>query len=187
MSKSKTNILTHGYHGKMGDQFVYRVRGRESIMAAKPETGNIVPTQAQIDQRKRFSGAANYAKVALQDPVLKLVYQAKATKLLTAYNAAMADFLKKPWIDQIDATAYTGQVGDKITVIAADNGKVSSLTLSIRDGAGVQLEGGNCVQDPLTTNWVYTATTTQVPVTGHKIVAIVRDLPGHVTEKELVL
>jgi len=140
-----------------------------------------------MDQRKRFVSASNYAKVALQDPVLKLFYKSKATKVLSPYNVALADFLKKPWIDQIDATAYAGQTGDKITVIAADNAKVNSLTLAIRDAAGVELESGPCVMDPLTTNWVYTATTTQVPVTGHKIVAIVRDLPGHVTEKELVL
>ena len=36
-------------------------------------------------------------------------------------------------------------------------------------------------------NWIYTATTAQSPVAGLKVIAVVRDMPGHVVEKTLIL
>ena len=180
-------MITKGYHGKVGDQFVLRRRGNQSILGALPDMENAVSTAAQIDQRRRFTGAVAYAKNALQDPNLKQVYESRATKERTAFNMAVADFLTKPWIDQIDATSYSGNTGNTIRVMAADNAKIDSVTISINDAAGLELESGPCQFNAVSTNWVYTATTTQVPITGHKIVAAARDLPGHVTEKELVL
>ena len=180
-------MITHGYHGKVGDQFVFRTRGGKSVIASKPDRDNIVLSQAQKDQCKRFTGAVTYAKMACQDPVLRLIYESKATKSTTAFNVAVSDFLKMPLIDRIDATAYRGNTGDKIYVIASDNAKVKVLTVSIRDGAGNELESGPCQYDSVTTNWLYTAGTLQIPITGHSILAIMRDLPGHVTELELAL
>ena len=187
MAKTRTNMITKGYHGKVGDQFVLRRRGNKSVLGALPDMENVKSTTAQVDQRKRFTGAVAYAKNALQDPNLKQVYETRATKEKTAFNIAVADFLTKPWIDQIDATAYNGNTGDKILVIAADNAKIDTVRISINDSNGTMLESGQCVYDAISTNWTYTATTAQTPVTGHKIVAAARDLPGHVTEKELVL
>ena len=187
MAKSKTNIITHGYHGKVGDQFVLRSQGSKSVIAAKPDRSNVVLTQAQKDQCRRFTGAVQYAKNALLDPNLKQIYESRATKDKTAFNIAVSDFLSKPWIDQIDATAYAGQAGDKINIICVDNAKITSASVTIRDANNLDLETGACVFDAVSTSWVYTATSTQVPITGHKILAGVKDLPGHVTEKELVL
>lgn len=187
MAKSKTNIITHGYHGKVGDQFVLRSQGSKSIIAAKPDRENVVLSQAQKDQCRRFSGAVQYAKNAILDPNLKQIYESRVTKDKSAFNIAVGDFLSKPWIDQVDATAYTGHTGDKINIIAADNTKIASATVTIRDANNLDLETGACVFDAVSTNWVYTATTAQIPITGHKILAVVKDLPGHITEKELVL
>jgi len=180
-------MITKGYHGKVGDQFVLSKRGNRSILGALPDRENVALTQTQLDQCKRFTGAVAYAKAALQDPGLKQIYESKATKNKSAYNLAVADFLSKPCIDQIDATAYSGNTGDKIRVLATDNAKVNSLRVMINDPDGIELESGECVYDPVNTNWIYTATTTQVPVTGNKIIASARDLPGHVTQQELVL
>jgi hypothetical protein len=187
MAKSKTNIITKGYHGKVGDQFVLKNHGSNSVIAAKPDRANVVLSQAQKDQCRRFTGAVHYAKNALLDPVLKPVYEARATKEKTAFNLAVGDFLTKPWVDQIDATAYSGHVGDKINIIANDNGKITSANVMIRDAGNAELESGACIFDPVLSCWVYTATTVQTPVAGHKILTVVKDLPGHVTEKELVL
>jgi hypothetical protein len=187
MAKSKTNIITHGYHGKVGDQFVFRVRGSKSMICAKPERSNVVRSQAQIDQTRRFSGAVHYAQNAMNDPVKKAVYEARADQDNSAFNCAVADFLSKPWIDQIDAIDYAGHIGDKIRVIASDNVKASSVNLSITSGAGTELESGACVFDSEGMNWIYTATTAQSPVAGLKLIAVVRDMPGHVVEKTLNL
>ncbi len=98
MAKSKTNIITHGYHGKVGDQFVFRMRGSNSMICSKPDRTNVVMTQNQKDQTRRFSGAVNYAKNALADPVKRAYYESRATKEVSAYNKALADFLTKPWV-----------------------------------------------------------------------------------------
>lgn len=187
MANSKTNMITHGYHGKVGDQFVLRSRGGKSVIAAKPDRDKVIQSQPQKDQCKRFSGAVNYAKAALQDPVRRLYYESRATKSKTAYNMAVADFLTMPWIDQIDATGYNGNIGDKIVVMAANNSKVSSMAVAVSDPSGIVLESGPCQLDPLTNNWFYSTTTEQIPVTGNKIVATVHDLPGHVVQMELTL
>jgi len=187
MAKSKTNMITHGYHGKVGDHFVLRVRGTSSMICSKPDRSNVVLTQNQKDQTRRFSGSVNYAKNAMNDPVKKAYYTALADKNVSAYNRAMADFLTKPWIDQIDAIDYAGHVGDKIRIIASDNVKVNSVNVSIRSSADVELETGACTFDSENMNWVYIATTLQNPIAGLKVVAIVRDLPGHVVEKSLTL
>ena len=187
MAKSKTNIITHGYHGKVGNQFVLRVRGSKSMICAKPESGNILRSQAQIDQGRRFTGAVHYAKNAMNDPVKKAMYDARADQDTTAFNCAVADFLSKPWVDQIDAIDYAGHTGDKIRVIASDNVKASSVNLSITTGAGAELEAGACVFDQEGMNWTYTATTSQAVIAGLKVVVIVRDVPGHVVERTLTL
>ena len=187
MAKSKTNIITHGYHGKVGDQFVFRMRGSNSMICSKPDRTNVVMTQNQKDQTRRFSGAVNYAKNALADPVKRAYYESRATKEVSAYNKALADFLTKPWVDQIDAIDYTGQPGDKIRIIASDNGKVDSVVVSISDNAGAVLETSACVFDGENMNWVYTATTTQAVIAGLKVSVVVRDLPGHVVERSLTL
>ena len=187
MANTKTNMITHGYHGKVGDQFVLRMRGGRSVIAAKPDRVNVTLSQAQKDHCKMFSGAVKYAKKALLDPVLRTIYDSKATNSVTAFNVAVADFLKMPLIVRIDATAYKGNIGDKIFVIADDNAKVNSLSVSICDENGTELESGLCQPDTLTTNWVYTASSLQAPPAGHTIRAIVHDLPGHVAELELAL
>jgi len=176
MAKSKTNIITHGYHGKVGDQFVLRVRGNNSMLCSKPDRSNVVLTQNQVDQTRRFSGSVNYAKNALADPVKKAYYESRADKNVSAYNRAVADFLTKPWIDQIDAIDYRGHAGDKICIIASDNVKVNSVNVSIRSSADSELETGACIFDNQNMNWVYTATTLQNPIAGLKVVAIVRDM-----------
>ena len=180
-------MITHGYSGMVGDQFVFRVRGGKSMLCAKPVPSTKPRTQAQIDQGKRFTGAVHYAQTAMADPAKKAVYEARATKDLTAYNVAAKDFLSKPWIDQIDAIDYTGHAGDKIRVIASDNVKAISVNLSVTDAAGNVLETAACVYDDQNLLWIYTCTTAQAVVAGLRLIAVARDLPGHVTEQTLTL
>ena len=111
-------MITHGYHGKAGEQFVLRIRGNNSMLCSKPDRSNVVLTQNQVDQTRRFSGSVN---------------------------------------------------------------------VSIRSSADVELETGACTFDSENMNWVYTATTLQSPIAGLKVIAIVRDMPGHVVEKSLTL
>jgi len=187
MATTKTNIITHGYHGKVGNQFVFRTRGSKGIIAAKPNRENVILSQAQKDQCKQFNSAVNYARAALQDPGQQEYYTSKATREKSAFNLAIADFLRKPCIDLIDASSYRGEIGDKILMIASDNAKIMAARISILDAGGIVLESGSCVQDAVTTNWVYTASTSQVQMTGLSVLAMVTDRPGHAAAQELAL
>lgn len=187
MATSKTNIITHGYHGKVGNQFVLRVRGSSSVICAKPDRSAVVPTQGQKDQTERFTAAVAYAREVLTDPELRAYYELRATKEVTAFNRAVADFLTVPEIKLIDAVDYTGQAGEGIRVVASSNIKVKTLEFAIRSADGTVLESGVCLFDAVNRNWVYTTTTQQTALAGLKLVATATDLPGRKVEKTLIL
>ncbi|MCX6286904.1 MAG: hypothetical protein NTY96_07305 [Bacteroidetes bacterium] len=187
MSTSTENVITAVTHGKLANQIVLRQRFGKTILAKRPRKPVNGPTQAQTDHRRRFTGAVNYARSVMNDPVLRAVYEPRAVNGRTIFMIAVGDYLKLPWIDQINATGYSGHTGDKIRVVPADNVKVTAVTVMINDASGLELESGGAVIDSNGTEWVYTATTDQLPITGTKIIVAVRDLPGHTAESELVL
>jgi len=187
MAISGTNTITRGYHGKIGNQFIIKKHGRKTVLAARPERGNVVLTPAQQEQCRKFAEAVRYAKDAMNDPKLRRRYQAKANPDRPAYNVAISDFMTWPWIDWIDTDAYHGHKGDHIFILAADPGKVSSASLVIRDAEGVEIESGECFYEETSSRWVYIAGKDHGPIAGLRIYAVIRDLPGHLAEKEICL
>jgi hypothetical protein len=187
MSTSTENIITAMSHGKLANQIVLRQRYGKTILAKKPRPSTKEATAAQVAHRNRFIGAANYARSVLNDPTLRAVYEPRAVNGRTIYMIAVGDYMKLPFVDQINATGYSGHIGETIRIVPGDNFKITEVTVMINDGSGSTLESGSAVADPNGTEWVYTATSDQVPVTGHVIVAAVRDLPGHTAEESLVL
>ena len=146
------------------------------MICAKPERSSAARSQAQFEHGRRFTGAVHYAQNAMNDPAKKAIYEARANQDNTAFNCAVADFLSKPYIDQIDAIDYAGHIGDKIRVIASDNTEASSVNLSINSDTGTELESGACVFNSEGMNWLYTVTTAQSPVAGLKLIAVVREM-----------
>jgi len=47
MAKNSRNIVTHGLSGKLGDLIVFRQKGDETIVAAKPKKHEGEPSEAQ--------------------------------------------------------------------------------------------------------------------------------------------
>ena len=177
MAKVHNNIFVRGLTGSVGEQFVIRkTRSGKTIIANKPAFDeNRVFTPAQMAQQEAFRRAANYAKTAMN----QAVYQQKAAQSdMSAYNAAMADWFNEPEVLDIDASGWTGQVGQTIRIRAQDDTQVTRVHLVIDNGQGTIYEQSEMAKaDNLW--WTYT-TTTQVPMDpAPRLTATAYDLPGN--------
>ncbi|TRZ53677.1 hypothetical protein D4S03_01385 [bacterium] len=187
MANTKSNALTKNYRGKFGNQFVFRNRNGKSIMAALPVRTADSVTEAQQTARKNFANAARYAKQILLDPDMLAAYMAKAnTNGQSPYIIALTDYLRHPWIDEINLEAFNGNAGDVIRVMAGDDFKVAEVTVKILDPLGVEIESGTCALDTLGIWWEYTTTQAVTIEPGLEILAKARDIPGHSGESSYI-
>ncbi|MEI7981787.1 MAG: hypothetical protein WCI71_09025 [Bacteroidota bacterium] len=182
MSNSKTNALTKNYKGKFGNQFVLRNRHGKSMMGKIPEPSSKEPTAKQIVVKDRFLAATDYARRILMNPVYRQLYAERGAGVRSAYNVAVANYLKPPKVTEIDHTGYHGLAGDQIRVTAIDLFKVMRVMVSLRDAANGELEFGDCVQEQDGSAWIYTVKADHTPVAGQAVKAVAYDLPGHYGE-----
>jgi hypothetical protein len=97
----------------------------------------------------------------------------------TAYNMAVADWFGKPEILALDASGWTGEIGQTIRIEAQDDTKVTRVTVVIHNN-GTVLEQGEAV--PAGTGgslWSYVTTTQVTPAQGILLDANAYDLPGN--------
>lgn len=180
MANTLSNAITKNYRGKFGNQFVFRNRNGQSIMAALSSVPQGPPTESQAQVRRNFANAARYAKQILLDPDMLTAYMAKANvNGQTPYIIAMTDYLRHPWIDEIDLATFNGNAGDKIRVMAGDDFRVTEVTVKIFAPGGSELESGPCVLDTMGIWWEYTVAGEITIEPGLEIRAIARDIPGH--------
>ncbi|MCS3798441.1 hypothetical protein [Niastella sp. OAS944] len=191
MAKIKDNLLVRGASGNVGKQFVYRKRGDETFITRMPTTDkNAKPTEQQEKVRDLFAAAAGYATGAISDAKLKAEYQKKAKTQAgrTAYNVAFRDYLKAPVVKGVDASAYNGTVGTTIVVDARDDFRVVEVTVSIKTAAGVLVEEGNAILNPINRNeWFYKATQANAALSGSIIQVTAKDLPGNKASQVITL
>ncbi|MCX6305044.1 MAG: hypothetical protein NT040_08755 [Bacteroidetes bacterium] len=187
MSTSKTNLLTHGFRGKVGNQYVMKNRNGKQIIAAKPDASTKAYSEAQLAARKQFAEATAYAKGIMKKPELKAAYAARGEGHVSAYAAAVTDFYKLPWISSIETERYSGKTGDIVNVSAGDYFRVVEVAVTITNAAGQEIERGQCVKNDVTNKWEYTATVENPDKAGTTIKAFVRDLPDHRVEASVVL
>jgi hypothetical protein len=95
--------------------------------------------------------------------------------------------LQAPDIDSINLSGYTGRVGEKITIVATADFKVTSVTVNISNSDGILVEAGAAVLSSNGLYWVYTTTAVNASLAGDKITVEATDLPGNVTEKQTIL
>jgi hypothetical protein len=183
MATSKNNVLTHGLSGTVGDLLVFRNRAGKTIVASKPRERVGDYTETQKMHQHRFQQATLYGQSIMADPALKAEYETNAKAGQSAYNVAVADFFHAPDIDSIDISAYTGKVGDTITITVTDNFKVTGVSVSIYNADGTEVEHGMAVQAANKVEWVFTAKTNNESIEGDKIEVRATDLPGNETEK----
>ena len=187
MANTHLNALTKKYSGKFGDQFVFRNVNGRSILAALPDRKNTPASEAQLLVRRKFANAARYAKQILLNPDMLIAYMAKANSNgQSAHIVAMTDYLRPPWIEEIDLSGYNGNAGEVIRVMAGDDFKVVEVSVRIIDAATTEAEFGLCQLDSQGIWWEYTTTQEVALDPGVEIVAIARDIPGHTGESSFL-
>ncbi len=187
MAQSKNNIITHGLSGKVGDIIVFSQRGGKTIVSKAPRKRTGELSDKQKEHHEKFQKAVLYAKGALQNAATKQMYDEATAKKqgVNSYNIAVADLMNAPKIEQIDLSAYTGQIGDTIKIKAYDDFAVKAVTVEIQNADGTSVERGNAVNQG--TEWVYTATAQNTNLSGDKIIILATDTPDNITTKEEVL
>ena len=188
----KNNIVTDGLSGKLGNTIVFRQRGGKTIVASKPTKRKRELSEAQKNHHRRFRAASSYAKQAIQNPELKAAYQQQAAADQSAYNVAIANYMNRPEIANLDLSIYTGGKGDALVVEVTDDYMVADVEVAIYSKAGTLLEQGPAQLDGNgisrgTPAWIYTTQKANGQLNGSKLVIRASDLPGNTTEKTAVL
>ena len=181
MPKIKLNPMFAEVSGTMGGLVFKKSKRGEAIVASRPRKSSAAPSEAQKAQRQRFADAVAYAHHALKDEELAAVYRlAGMEKGLTAFNAAVTDFLNKPSIQGIDLSDYGGQPGQAISFWTKDDTAVVSARVTVMDSDGRTLESGDAVESESGTGaWVYTATGSIPPGTRVEVWVVATDRPGN--------
>ena len=178
MAISRTNIILHGFKGKLGG-WVVRRWGGSTVLSSKPNTKHRKWSKLQKLNRLRFSEAMAYARRVLSNPEMMAYYRKKKRKMQTVWNVAVADFMLNPTIDMIDVSEYKGEKGDTIVVVANDKYAVGSVVVHILNAQGLEIESGAAVCD-YTPGWTYTTVNKNRKWRSSKVVVEVTDVSGNV-------
>ncbi|MBT1705710.1 hypothetical protein, partial [Chryseosolibacter indicus] len=115
MAFVRENDLTEGLSGKFGPKFVFKQLRGKTVVArrAKPTTKE---SALQRGNRDRFRNATAYAKAMMLIAERKAYYwkRAKKLKLPNAYTAAIADYMRKPKIEELTINASNAAVNLRI-------------------------------------------------------------------------
>lgn len=187
MAESKDNVVIHGLSGKFAGVIVFRQRAGKTIAAKAPVARGSQGTPGQQAINKKFQQAVLYGKAVNADPPTKETYQSAAPRGQSAYNVAIADFLRAPDIHEIDISGYAGNAGDKIRVKVTDDFRVATVRLSIHNADGSLQEEGDAVLDTDGGDWVYTATPSNATLSGDKITVTAADIPDNLSTEEKIM
>jgi hypothetical protein len=180
MAKMKLDPLFLELSGTMGN-FVYRRSRRgEVVVARRPLKSRTEPSEAQKAHRERFSQAVAYARYALKNEELSALYEIVGMeKQISAFNAAVTDFLHPPAVVRLDLSEYRGQPGQTISFRALDDVAVVSARVAIMEADGHTLESGEALEtEPGSGAWVYTAAGSIPAGTRVEVRVTATDRPG---------
>lgn len=188
MAKSKSNVITHGLSGLIGDLLVFRQRANKTVVADRPKPLSKEPSAAQLHIRQRFRKAVLYARTAISDAALKEAYRSVSKPGQSAFNIAFRDYQIAPEFDEEpDLEGYSGAAGQEIAVSVIDDFRVSAVSLKIVKPDNTIVEEGDAVQAENGLDWIYTTTAVNDGLPGSRIIVTARDLPGNRTVMEKIL
>jgi len=183
MAKVKLAPAVESIRGHVGNMLFKRWEGQE-IVGKLPDRSAIVASADQLAQQEKFRLATVYGKACMADPETKQPYEDKAdSRGVPAFALMVADFLNAPVVDEIDLSAYTGKVGEKIRVRVSDDLDVTGVTMKITAQSGEVLETGAAVKGADGLTWTYTTTTALSEGQAVAISVAATDKPGNVTTK----
>lgn len=133
--------------------------------------------------------AMRYASIQMADPEVRSLYESQTqARGRSANTLAIFDYLVAPTIRKVDATKYTGAVGQTIRIRAHDDFMVTAVTVLISDPQGELVERGAAIQQAYRYDqWVYTITAWNESLTGCVIIVNAHDLAGNTTSQTLTL
>jgi len=188
MGESKSNLATEGLSGQVGNLVFRRRKSDDKVFVSRqPAAFEGEPTDAQKAVQSKFQQAIIYGKTAVADPTVKALYEQKKSAGQSAFNVAVADFFNAPNIQEIDVTAYTGQIESTIRIRATDDFTVESVSVHIVNGEGSLVEDGNAILQPNGVDWLFTATKLNESLVGDKITVTASDIPHNNTVQEKTL
>ncbi len=180
MAKGKLNPALEQMRGHVGE-IVFKQYGDKVVVTRKPDMSRVKWNAAQKAARERFREAMAYAKWMMGNAEMRAAYEAAAkAKGRRTFNLMLSDFLTPPVVDEIDASGYSGKVGECIRVRAHDDFEVLGVTVMLATEDHAILEQGAAVETPRGSGWWSYAVTTDVPRgTTVRITATATDRPGH--------
>lgn len=186
---SSNNSITKRLKGSLGKELVFRVWDGKTIVSKAPGPRKGDPTPAQAANEEKFLLAALYAKAIFNsgDQSFAEAYASALKPRQNVYARATQDFLNCPVVKSIDTSSYKGIAGDKITIRAVDDFRVTGVQVQIFSPIGALLEKGDAVQHVNGIDWTYTAKELNTIVAGSTIKAIAVDIPGNEGSLETVL
>src|SRR5258708_7262345 len=189
MAHVNNSIISGKFSGTLGKELVFREWEGKTIVAKAPKSRSGQPTQPQAQVQERFLLASRYAKAVLAGQVqgMEDAYAAALRPRQNVYSRALEDFLTPPVVKSIDTRNYKGIAGDKITVRAVDDFRVTGVQVQITAANGTLLEQGNAQLQPNGIDFIYTATLANNQLAGSKIKAIATDVPGNEGTLEVTL
>ena len=175
-----------GLRGDVGKIFVYKQRDGKTIVLKVPKKIS-KSSNIQAAHRNGFKKAIKYAK-KIKNNNLDLYgkYEEMAkVKHLTAYNLIVKDYLSVPEITEVNVDGYNDTVDSKITIEASDVLDLPKVMVEILKADGTSLEAGKA--SLVDGDWVYTATIANSDRSGIKIHIKAYNIPGNISEKEVIL
>ena len=174
-----------GARGMLGNVVVYRQFRGQTLLCNRPEKRTGI-TAHQQRMKTRFLEAVAFAKKQIADPVTKALYKpGPESKFTSTYAAALADYLKRPVIDDVDVSRYKGNEGDAIVVKASDVAQTLTVLVSVLDTNEHIIDQGEAIPAILTNSYVFRASKRNDLIKGSTIRITVRDRPGNVVDREL--
>jgi hypothetical protein len=186
MAKLNYNVVMHGVSGQVGDLLTFIQRhGKTYVGKIRKKSDTLSPKQQAA--REKFQAALRYAKGVMNNPERLAFYKERTEPGVTPFNLALGDFISNPEITGFDTTLYTGAIGGIIRIVATDDTMVTEVRVRITSAADATVEEGIAVLNAETQTFDYAATVANGVLAESKIRAFAKDLPGNVSEQEMVL
>ncbi len=180
MAHVKLNPAFDEVRGRLGN-LVFKQIGDREYVTRMPDLSGQAITDAQKAVREKFRRASWYGKTVMADEQARKLYDEVAkSRKQPLFSLIMQDFLNDPRVDEVDLSAYSGQAGEKISVMASDDFEVAAVHVTISTESGDPIESGAAVKSAEGSGrWIYTTTAPAPPGAPVTIALSVTDRPGH--------
>jgi len=180
--KAKLNPMFENVSGGLGE-LVFRVIRGKVVISRKPEMNGSELSEEQVEHRERFKQAVAYGKSVMADGEVRPLYETAAkARNMPIFALTVADFFNAPTIHNVDISAYNGQAGSKISILATDDFSLVNVHVSLSNDQGNVFESGAAVETSEGSGlWVYTALVSAPNEAAINIKVVATDRPGGTT------